>query len=53
MIPLHLKTTTVHVDAAQAERLVQARAAEWLPGANALVTGSRPDDAALALLRSA
>jgi hypothetical protein len=51
MIPLHLKSTTIHVDAEQAERLVRARAAAWLPGVPALVTGSAPDDAVLAVLQ--
>jgi hypothetical protein len=36
MIPLHLTETTVHVDPAQAERLVAAAVAEWLPGVRAL-----------------
>ena len=52
MIPLHLKSTTIHVDPEQAERLVKADAAAWLPGVSALVTGSRPDEAVLAVVRS-
>jgi hypothetical protein len=53
MIPLHLKTTTIHVDDQQAERLVKEDAATWLPGVSALVAASRPDEAVLALVRSA
>ena len=30
IIPLHLNSTTVHVRPDQAERLVEARLAEWL-----------------------
>jgi hypothetical protein len=53
MIPLHLQTTTIHVDDQQAERLVREDAASWLPGVSALVAASRPDEAVLALVRSA
>jgi hypothetical protein len=52
MIPLHLKSTTIHVDAQQAERLVKADAATWLPGVSALVAASHPDDAVLKVVRS-
>jgi len=36
MIPLHLTTTTILVSPEEAERLVRAAAAEWLPGVRAL-----------------
>jgi hypothetical protein len=36
MIPLHLHTTTIHVSADQAERLVASAYAEWLPETPAL-----------------
>ena len=42
MIPLHLRSTTVHVSREQAERLVKKGAAEWLPGGFGLV--AKPDD---------
>ena len=43
MIPLHLTSTTIHVTAEQAERLIAASVAEWLPGVRALLT-KRGDD---------
>ena len=36
MVPLHLHTTTIHVTAQDAERLVSVALAEWLPEAPAL-----------------
>jgi hypothetical protein len=50
MIPLHLRSTTIHVSAEQAQRLVRARAAAWLPGVSALVAGDE-DERVLAVLR--
>jgi len=50
MIPLHLQSTTVHVTAAQAERLVRATMAEWLPLAVPALRGRSSDDAVLAAL---
>lgn len=38
MIPLHLRSTTVHVSADHAELLVAKGVAEWLPGRFGLVT---------------
>ena len=50
MVPLHLATTTIHVDASVADRLVQDGAAEWLGGVLALVaTRLRPEDVAAAI----
>ncbi|HEV2814332.1 MAG TPA: hypothetical protein VGW10_13840 [Solirubrobacteraceae bacterium] len=44
MIPLHLSSTTVHVSPEQAELLVSARVAEWLPlGVRALRSIARAD----------
>ena len=47
MIPLHLRSTTIHVNREQAEQLVARGAAEWLPGEVGLV--SKGDDAEIAL----
>jgi hypothetical protein len=50
MIPLHLRSTTIHVTAEQAEHLTAAAIAEWLPGVRALLV--KVDEAqALAALR--
>ena len=47
MIPLHLTSTTIHVAAHVADRLVRDGAAEWLTGVRALVaTGRMPADIA-------
>jgi hypothetical protein len=32
VIPLHTRSTTVHVTRRQAERLIAARVARWIPG---------------------
>jgi hypothetical protein len=37
MIPLHLRSTTIHVTAEQAELLTASAFAEWLPGVRALL----------------
>ena len=51
MIPLHLSSTTVHVSPEQADLLVSARIAEWLPsGVRALRSLARSDSDVLALL---
>jgi hypothetical protein len=49
MVPLHLRSTTVHVSVAQAERLVAEGVAEWLPGHHGLVTKAPIDPVQLAL----
>ena len=51
MIPLHLTSTTIHVTADQAERLIAAAVAEWLPGVRALLTKSGDDTEVLSALR--
>ena len=38
MIPLHLRSTTVHVSREHAEQLVAKGAAKWLPGGVGLVS---------------
>ena len=50
MIPLHLTQNTVHVDPDQADRLVAAALAEWLPGVKALVAKVWSDRDVLAAL---
>ena len=50
MIPLHLTSTTIHVTAEQAERLIAAAVAEWLPGVRALLTRSGDDAEVLSAL---
>jgi hypothetical protein len=50
MIPLHLTTTTVLVSAEDAERLVRAAAAEWLPGIRALRGKHHSDARVLAVI---
>ena len=50
MIPLHLTSTTIHVTAEQAERLVSAAVAEWLPGVRALLSKSGDDTRVLSTL---
>ena len=50
MIPLHLTSTTIHVSAEQAERLIAAAVAEWLPGVRALLTKSDDDTQVLSVL---
>lgn len=37
MIPLHTTSTTVHVDQAEADRLVAIGAARWIAGQRALI----------------
>ena len=51
MIPLHLRSTTIHVTVEQAEHLLAAAVAEWLPGVRALLVKG-DDSAALAALRA-
>jgi hypothetical protein len=43
MIPLHLRSNTIHVSREEADRLVASGAAEWLPGNVGLV--AKVDDA--------
>jgi hypothetical protein len=50
MVPLHLRTTTIHVTPEEAERLVAADAATWLPGVRALLTNGASDSDVLAAL---
>ena len=50
MIPLHLTSTTIHVTAEQAERLIAAAVAEWLPGVRALLAKSGDDTEVLSTL---
>jgi hypothetical protein len=50
MIPLHLTSTTIHVTAEQAERLIAAAVAEWLPGVRALLSRRSSDAEVLASL---
>jgi hypothetical protein len=50
MIPLHLTSTTIHVTAEQAERLIAASVAEWLPGVKALLSRRHDDTEVLASL---
>ncbi len=50
MVPLHLRTTTIHVTPEEAERLVAADAATWLPGVRALLTNRASDSDVLATL---
>jgi hypothetical protein len=50
MIPLHLRTTTIHVTPEEAERLIAADAATWLPGVRALLTNEASDNDVLAAL---
>jgi hypothetical protein len=47
MIPLHLRRTTVHISAEQAELLVSAAVAEWITGVRALRSLSARDDEVL------
>ena len=44
MIPLHLHRTTVHIDRSQAEALVSAHLAEWLPLTVPALRSTRPSD---------
>jgi hypothetical protein len=48
MIPLHLRSTTVHVSREQAEQLVAKGVAEWLPGGVGLVAKAADADIAVA-----
>jgi hypothetical protein len=50
MIPLHLTSTTIHVTAEQAERLIAAAVAEWLPGVRALLIKGDDDSQVLSAL---
>jgi hypothetical protein len=50
MIPLHLRTTTIHVTLEEAECLVAADAVAWLPGVRALLTNGASDSDVLAAL---
>jgi hypothetical protein len=50
MVPLHLMTTTIHVTMEEAECLVAAHAATWLPGVRALLTNGASDSDVLAAL---
>jgi hypothetical protein len=50
MIPLHLRTTTIHVTPEEAQRLIAANAATWLPGVRALLTNRASDSDVLAAL---
>jgi hypothetical protein len=50
MIPLHLRTTTIHVTPDEAQRLIAANAATWLPGVRALLTNRASDSDVLAAL---
>jgi hypothetical protein len=50
MIPLHLRTTTIHVTPEEAQRLIAANAATWLPGVRALLTNGASDSDVLAAL---
>ncbi len=49
MVPLHLRTTTVHVTLAVAEQLVTDGVASWLPDRVGLVATAPLDVAALSL----
>jgi hypothetical protein len=51
MIPLHLRSTTIHVTVEQAEQLTAAAVAEWLPGVRALLVKA-DDSAVLAALHT-
>jgi hypothetical protein len=53
VIPLHLRTTTIHVTDRQATRLLALGAAEWLSGARALVAIGSGDQEILAALDAA
>ncbi|HEX8123215.1 MAG TPA: hypothetical protein VF549_18325 [Solirubrobacteraceae bacterium] len=50
MIPLHLRRTTVHISAEQADLLVSAAVAEWIAGVRALRSLRPTDDEVLAQL---
>jgi hypothetical protein len=50
MVPLHLRTTTIHVTPEEAERLVAVEVATWLPGVRALLTNGASDTDVLAAL---
>ena len=50
MIPLHLRSTTIHVTEEQAARLVARSVADWLPGVHALICTRASDQDVLAIL---
>ena len=53
MIPLHLRTTTIHVAPTQADTLVESGVAEWLSGVRALVAKVQDEAITTLLVRPA